>query len=115
MQQTLLTLIWLDVAKRDQVYIRVVQWGRAEAYEVDRDELQKYPEYLAADLKQAEGKILVRAGYFDQDSPTQLEEMRIVFPTMLCGKNPEDNGECVEKHNEEPAEHDDSATESEGN
>ena len=50
-------------------------------------ELQKYVENLAADLKETEGESLVLAGYFDEGSPTQLNETRIGLPTVLRGKN----------------------------
>ena len=108
MEQTLLKLIWLDIAKRCQVQGKVVRLRRAEAYGVDSDELQKYAEDLAADLKEAEGESLVPAGYFDEGSPTQSDKTRTGFPTVLYGKNLEEDGECLEEHNDSP-------TESEGN
>ena len=59
-------------------------------------------------MKEAQGESLVPAGYFDEGSPTQSDETRTGFPTVLCGKNLEEQGECLEKHNDSP-------TESEGN
>jgi len=81
---------------------------RAEAYDVDSDELQKSAEDFATYLKEAEGESLVLAGYFDEGSPRQSDETRTGFPTALCGKNLEEDGECLEEHNDSP-------TESEGN
>jgi len=77
--------------------------------------LQKYAEDLAADLKEAEGEILVTAGYIDEGSPTQSDETRTVFPTVLCGKKLEEDGECREEHDNELEEYNDSPTESKGN
>jgi len=92
-----------------------MRWRQAEAYEVDSDELQKYAEDLAADLKEAEGKILVPAGYFEEGSPTQSDETGTVFPTVLCGKNLKEDGEFLEEYDNELEEHNDSPTKSEGN
>jgi len=115
MEQILLKLIRLDIAKQFQVYGKVVRWRWVEAYGVDSDELQKYTEDLAADLKEAEGEILVPAGYCDEGLPTQSDETRTVFPTMPCGKNLEEDGECLEEHDNKLQEHNDSPMESEGN
>ena len=108
MEQILLKLIWLDIAKQCQVHGKVVRWRRVEAYGVDSDELQKYAEDLAADLKEAEGESLVLAGYFDKGSPLQSDKTRTGFRTVLCGKDLEEDGECLEEHYDSP-------TESEGN
>ena len=70
MEQTLLKLIRLDFAKRCQLPCKVVKWQRAEAYGVEREELEQYTEELAADLKEAEEGSLIPAGYFDEGSPT---------------------------------------------
>ena len=90
-------------------------WRRAEAYGVDSDELQKYAEDLATDLKEPEGEILVPAGYFDEGSPMQSHGTRTIFPTVLCGKNLEEDGECLEEHDNKLEEHNHSTTRSEGN
>ena len=56
MEQTLLKPIQLNIAKRCQVHSKVVRWRQAEACGIDSDELQKYGEDLATDLKEAEGE-----------------------------------------------------------
>ena len=96
MKQTLLKLIRLDIANRCQVHGQVVQWRRAEAYGVDSDKLQKHAEDLAADSKEAEDKILVPVGYFDEGLPTQSDEPRTVFPTVLCSENLDEDSECLQ-------------------
>jgi len=51
MQETLLRLTRLDIAKRCKIHGKVVRWQRAEAYGVEREELQKYTGELAVDLR----------------------------------------------------------------
>jgi len=81
-----------------------MRWRQAEAYGVDSDELQKYAENLAADLKEAEGESLAPVWYFDEGSPMQLDKTRTGFPTVLCSENLEEDGECLEEHNDSPTE-----------
>ena len=92
MEQTLLKLIRLDIAKRCQLHGKVVKWQRAEAYGVEREELEQYAEELAADLKEAEEGSLIPAGYFDEGSPIEPDEGRMPnVPTVLNGKNLDDD------------------------
>jgi len=94
MEQTLLKLIRLDIAKRCQLHGKVVKWQRAEAYGVEREELEQYAEELAADLKEAEEGSLIPAGYFDEGSPTEPDEGRMPnVPTVLDGENLDDDDE----------------------
>jgi len=94
MEQTLLKLIRLDIAKRWQLHAKVVKWQRAEAYGVEREELEQYAKELAADLKEAEEGSLIPAGYFDEGSPTEPDEGRIPnMPTVLDGENLDDDDE----------------------
>jgi len=69
---------------------REMRWQRAEAYGVEREEMQKYAEELAVDLREAEEGSLIPGGYFDEGSPTEPEDMRSGLPTILA---PEDLGE----------------------
>jgi len=69
---------------------REMRWQRAEAYGVEREEMQKYAEELAVDLREAEEGGLIPEGYFDEGSPTEPEDMRSGLPTILA---PEDLGE----------------------
>ena len=71
---------------------------------MDSDELQKYVEDLAANLKEAEGESLLLWGYFDEGSPTQSKETRTGFLTVLCCRNIKEDGHCLEDHNDSPME-----------
>jgi len=94
MEQTLLKLIRLDIAKRCQLHSKVVKWQRVEAYGMEREELEQYAEELAADLKEAEEGSLIPVGYFDEGSPTEPDEGRMPnVPTVLDGENLDDNNE----------------------
>jgi len=97
MQETLLTLIRLDIAKRCYIHGKVVQWQRAEAYVVQKEELRTYAEELAVDLREAEEGGLIPDGYFDEGSPTEPEDMRSALLTILAAECLGDDGGGVEE------------------
>ena len=114
MEQTLLKLIRLAIAKRCELHGKVVRWQRAEANRVEREELSKYAEDLAADLRQAEAANLIPIGYFNQGSPTEPEEgnspqeRRIVVPVILDdedSENVDDIGLVCEQNGSERSNH----------
>ncbi|RPB18400.1 hypothetical protein L211DRAFT_874861 [Terfezia boudieri ATCC MYA-4762] len=96
MEQTLLKIIRLEIAKLCELHGKVVRWQRAEAYGVGPRELAQYAEELAADLKEAEKGSLIPPGYFNEGSPTELDESAIPdnistgLPTMLDDEDVED-------------------------
>jgi len=98
-----------------QVHSKVVRWRQAEVCGDDCDELQKHAKVLPTDLKEAGVKILVQMGYFDEDLPTQTDETRRVFPTVVVGKNLEEDGECLDEHDNEQEEYNNRATKRKGN
>ncbi|RPB20183.1 hypothetical protein L211DRAFT_852585 [Terfezia boudieri ATCC MYA-4762] len=119
MEQTLLKIIRLEIAKLCELHGKVVRWQRAEAYGVGPRELAQYAEELAADLKEAEKGTLIPPGYFNEGSPTEPDESAIPdnistgLPTMLDDGDDEDDepegelGDNDEDNHEVPAENDD--------
>ncbi|RPB19112.1 hypothetical protein L211DRAFT_853515 [Terfezia boudieri ATCC MYA-4762] len=87
-EQTLLKIIQLEIAKLCELHSKVVQWQRAEAYGVGPRELAQYAEELAADLK--EPTILDDEDVEDVEDNEDDEDDE---PEGELGDNNEDNHE----------------------
>ncbi|RPB23580.1 hypothetical protein L211DRAFT_849571 [Terfezia boudieri ATCC MYA-4762] len=108
MEQILLKIIRLEIAKLCELHGKVVRCQKAEAYGVRPRELAQYAEELAADLKEAEKGSLIPPGYFNEGSPTEPDESAIPdnistgLPTMLDDEDVEDVEDDEDDEDDEP-------------
>ena len=75
LEQTLLKVIRMEIAKWCQQHERLYRWEQAEAYKVDGEELVQYAKDLVAELEEAERTSLIPLGFFEEGSPTEPDTM----------------------------------------
>ncbi|KAF8426490.1 hypothetical protein BGX38DRAFT_1147122 [Terfezia claveryi] len=70
LEQSLLKVICIGIVRRCQQRGKVTRWEQHKSYKMERIELEKYADELAADIKDAEDAYLIPVGYFPQEPPT---------------------------------------------